>query len=323
MAESELFKQISLLPSEQINPRTADIDLVATSEILEMINAEDSLVATAVKAEIPQITRAVDAITERLRSGGRLFYIGAGTSGRLGIVDASECPPTFGTNPDTVQGIIAGGRDAVFLSQEGAEDFEEVGADEISAKNISSKDVLCGLAASGRTPFVRGGIKEAKKRGAFTILISTSLARSDDKFLKFVDVLINPVVGAEAIAGSTRMKSGTAQKLVLNMLTTATMVKLGKTYSNIMVDLQQTNQKLIERSKRILMLITGVDYDAASKYLDKSDGHVKSAIIMILTGATLDEARSLLDKSKGITRLALQNANISHEIFPHKIQANK
>ena len=306
MPENKLFKEISSLLTEQKNERTRDIDLAATKEILEMINDEDARVPAAVRKEIPNITLAVDAVTDAFNKGGRLFYFGAGTSGRLGIVDASECPPTYGTPPEMVQGVIAGGNAAVFRAQEGAEDLPENGAKEVIERDIKPPDIVCGIAASGRTPFVKGALDEANKHGCTTIIISTS---DREKLIELginADIYICPIVGPEVIAGSTRMKSGTAQKLVLNMITTASMVRLGKTYENVMVDLEMTNAKLRERSKRILMEITGVSYDEAAEFLEKSGWHVKTALVMILAGVGVAEARKMLDKAGGFIRKAVK-----------------
>ncbi|MGA2297868.1 MAG: N-acetylmuramic acid 6-phosphate etherase [FCB group bacterium] len=305
MPKSKLFNEISSLGTEQKNPKSEFIDIADTKEILEIINNEDISVAFAVQKEIPNIEKAVNKITEAFRNGGRLFYVGAGTSGRLGILDASECPPTFGTNPEMVQGIIAGGREAVFQAQEGAEDSKENGAKEIINRKILPPDIVCGIAASGRTPFVRGAFEESNKRGIATILITTISSGKAKKLGMTADIMICPVVGPEVLAGSTRMKSGTAAKLVLNMLTTASMIKLGKTYGNVMVDLQLTNAKLKERAKKIIMNITNVDYDTADEYLVKSNGHVKTALVMILGKLNKSEAQKLLTEANGFVRVAL------------------
>lgn len=300
-----LFHEIKALPTEQKNSRSANIDIATTREILECINNEDSLVAEAVYNEIDHITIAVDAITERFRMGGRLMYVGAGTSGRLGIVDASECPPTFGTDPRMVQGIIAGGTPAIFKAQEGAEDSVENGAHILHEHSVGEKDIVCGIAASGRTPYVRGAIAEARRLGAFTILVTTN-NRENIKALGIeADVLICPNVGAEVITGSTRMKSGTAQKMVLNMLTTASMIRLGKTYGNVMVDVQMTNRKLVERAHGILMDITGIDYHKASEMLELSGYHVKTALVMILADVSKEEAQKHLEQHNGFVRKAI------------------
>ncbi|MBI5326438.1 MAG: N-acetylmuramic acid 6-phosphate etherase [Ignavibacteriae bacterium] len=306
MQESDLFNEIALLETEQKNPKSENIDISSTKKILEIINDEDRSVAKIVSREIPNIAKAVDKIVESFNSGGRLFYFGAGTSGRLGIVDASECPPTFGTEPDMVQGIIAGGNKAVFKAQEGAEDKPESGAKEIIRRKIKSNDVVCGIAASGRTPFVKGALAEARKRKIFTILIATVPKKKAIENGMLADVMICTVVGPEVITGSTRMKSGTAQKLILNMLTTASMVRLGKTLGNVMVDLQLTNAKLKERAKRILMTIAGVDYDTAEKTLRACGGHVKTALVMLLADVNLNEAKNRLADAKGFIKKAIQ-----------------
>lgn len=306
MPESDLFKEIIALQTEQKNPKSENIDLASTQEILEVINNEDMLVAHAVKKELGNIEKAVEIITDAFKSGGRLFYVGAGTSGRLGILDASECPPTFGASPEMVQGIIAGGNEAVFKAQEGAEDKSENGAKEIIQRKIKLPDVVCGIAASGRTPFVKGAIDEAKKRGCPTIFVSTVTHEKIEELGVSADVTICPNVGPEVLAGSTRMKSGTSQKMVLNMLTTASMVKLGKTYGNVMVDLQLTNAKLKERAKKIIISITNVSYDEAEIYLKESGGHVKTALVMIKAAVAKDEAKRMLDNSDGFVRKALK-----------------
>lgn len=304
--ENDLFNEISLLATEQNNPNTRNIDVASTEEMLRLINNEDKLVPFAVEQEIPNIARAVEMVVENLRSGGRLFYVGAGTSGRLGIVDAAECTPTFGTDPSMVQAIIAGGRDAVFIAQEGAEDSEENGAKEVLNFGITPPDVVCGIAASGRTPFVKGALAEAHRRGVSTIFISTSPLEKVKELGVVADVYICPVVGPEVIAGSTRMKSGTAQKLVLNMLSTAVMIKLGKTYGNIMVDLQMTNNKLRERAKKIVMELANVDYQTAVQSLIESDWKVKVALVMLIAKVSKTEAVELLEKANGLVKIAIE-----------------
>ncbi|MFA6570200.1 MAG: N-acetylmuramic acid 6-phosphate etherase [Bacteroidota bacterium] len=306
MAESKLFHEIASLRTEQKNPRTELIDIASTKGILELINNEDLTVAQAVRNELKDIETAVDLIVSAFKNGGRLFYFGAGTSGRLGILDASECPPTFGTNPEMVQGIIAGGEKAVFKAQEGAEDSRENGAIELDKYNIKPPDIICGIAASGRTPFVAGALEEAKKRNIRTILVTTVSKETVNELGIVADVLICANVGPEVITGSTRMKSGTATKMILNMLTTASMVKLGKTFGNVMVDLQLTNNKLLERAKRIIMQITECDYDTATHYLEQSGGHVKTALVMILGNLSKQEATELLGKADGFVRKALK-----------------
>lgn len=290
------------LATEQINENTKNIDGLSTLEMLKLINMEDTKVAYAVKDEIKNIEMAVDLIVEKFKNNGRLFYVGAGTSGRIGILDASECPPTYGTSPDMVQGIIAGGTEAIFRAVEGAEDDEELGRKVIYDKKISENDVIVGITASGRTPFVLGTVREAKKNGIKTIGISNN----EQSVLKTeADIAITPLVGPEVIMGSTRMKSGTAQKLVLNMLTTASMIKLGKVYGNLMVDLQPTNTKLIDRMVRIVASATGVDIKEAKKYLDKSELNAKAAIVMIKSHCDLKTAISNLNMANGVVAKAI------------------
>lgn len=302
-----LFDEISKLTTEQRNPRSMKIDISSTSEILKIINEEDKLVPYAVEQELPYIEQAVEIIVKALKSGGRLLYFGAGTSGRLGVVDASECPPTFGTPYGMIEGFIAGGKAAMFRAQEGAEDKEENGAKEVVAAKVTSKDVVCGIAASRRTPYVVGAVKKAKQLGASTLYVTTNPRKDFD--IKEVDVAICPYVGPEVIMGSTRMKSGTAQKLVLNMLTTASMIRLGKVYENMMIDLQTTNKKLVERSKKIVMTITGLSYDDASVALENAKGHVKTALVMILAKVDYKEAKERLKLADGFVRMAIESNN--------------
>lgn len=302
LTTKELSDQLAGLMTEQRNPVSREIDLESTDGILRIINAEDKKVALAVEKEIPYIVQAVDIIVESFKKGGRLLYFGAGTSGRLGVVDAAECPPTFGTPPGMVSGFIAGGEAAMFRAQEGAEDNPELARNDVDSQNVGPYDTVCGIAASRRTPYVVAAVARAKERGAKTLYVTTNPRTSFDLE---VDVAICPEVGPEVIMGSTRMKSGTAQKLVLNMLTTAAMIKLGKVYENMMVDLQLTNAKLVERSKRIIMMVTGVEYETAAEVLEKSGGHVKTAIVMIANGMTRNEAKRCLERSNGFVRLAI------------------
>ncbi len=298
-------EEFASLLTEQRNPRSREIDLQSTDAILRIINSEDKLVALAVEKELPHIARAVDVIVESFRNGGRLLYFGAGTSGRLGVLDAAECPPTFGVPPEMVVGVIAGGDQALRRSQEGAEDDAEQALRDIERHEVRAVDVVCGLAASKRTPYVVAAVSRARQVGAKTVFITTNPRHS---FTLDVDVAICPEVGPEVIMGSTRMKSGTAQKMVLNMLTTASMIKLGKVYENMMVDVQLNSQKLVERAKRIIMVVTGVDYDTASTYLDRSGGHVKTAIVMIANNMTAEEARACLEQAGGFVRAAIGKA---------------
>ena len=297
------------LITEGRNPDTLDIDRLSTEDMLKKINNEDKKVPIAVEKEIPNIAKAVDIIAEKLKQGGRLIYIGAGTSGRLGILDASECPPTFGVDPEMVQGIIAGGDVAIRRSVEDAEDKEDLGKEDLKKKNLSSKDVVVGIAASGRTPYVLGALRYAKEVGAHTIGISCN---PDSEMKKIVDIMIAPVVGPEVIMGSTRMKAGTAQKLVLNMLSTGAMIKLGKVYSNLMVDVKATNEKLINRAKRIVKLATDADEKVIEKILKETNYNVKLTILMILTGLNQNKAKELLDRSNGyIAKALMLNENKS------------
>ncbi len=298
-----LFDELKMLTTERRNEASMEIDAVSLAEILRIINAEDKKVAFAVEEQLSYIAQAVDLVTAAFRSGGRLFYVGAGTSGRIGVQDAAECPPTFGTHPDLIHGLIAGGKPAIFKAQEGAEDREEDGANDIVAHGVNENDVVCGIAASRRTPYVVGAIKCARRIGARTVFVTTN---PRGQFDIDVDVAICPDVGPEVIMGSTRMKSGTAQKMVLNMITTAVMIRLGKVYGNMMVDLQMTNKKLEERAKRIVMLITGVDYDEAEGALRKAAGHVKTAVVMIKARVNAEEARKRLVEGDGFVRRAIE-----------------
>jgi len=297
-----MTEDFSRLQTEQRNPESADLDRLTTDGVLRLLNAQDKLVPCAVEREIPSIAAAVDLVVDSLQRGGRLLYFGAGTSGRLGIVDAAECPPTFGTEPDQIKGTIAGGREAVFRAQEGAEDNEEQGARDLDALHAGTADVVCGIAASRRTPYVRGAVNRARILGAKTVFITTN-PRAD--FDLAVDVAICPDVGPEALMGSTRLKSGTAQKLVLNMLTTAAMIRMGKVYENMMVDLQLTNNKLVDRARRIIMMATGTDEATAARVLDAAGGHVKTAIVMVASSVEADEARRRIREAGGFIRRAL------------------
>ena len=303
MKES-LFEELKNLITEKANPKTMDIDSKSIEEILRIINSEDKDVPLAVEKEIPYIKQAVEILVQAFKNGGRLIYIGAGTSGRLGVLDASECPPTFGTDPEMIQGIIAGGYVALVRAQEGAEDEKEQGGIDLMKLKFTENDVACGIAASRRTPYVIGAIEKAREVGAKTIYV-TCTPRQEMNIN--VDVAICPVVGPEVIMGSTRMKAGTAQKLVLNMLTTTAMIRSGKVYGNMMVDLQMNSKKLEERSKRTLMMVTGVDYDTAMKVLNEAKGHVKTAVVMILKGVDRDEALRRLKLSNGFVREAIES----------------
>jgi N-acetylmuramic acid 6-phosphate etherase len=298
-----LFKEVNALATEQRNPLSTRMDELSTQEVLELINHEDQKVAQAVELEIPHITIVVDELVRRLPKGGRLIYVGAGTSGRMGVIDSAECPPTFGTKPEVVQAIIAGGKEAVFSAQEFAEDKPEKGAESIDELKVNASDVVIGIAASKRTPFVLGALERAHTIGAYTVLLTTNPRESVT--FPFLHEAICPVVGPEVLMGSTRMKSAVAQKMVLTMITTTVMVRLGKVYENMMVDLQLTNKKLEERAKRIIMIATGCDYERASELLMQSDNHVKTAIIMEKAQLSQADARALLERAGGFVKTAL------------------
>lgn len=263
--------------TEQENPNTAAIDKVSTVDALRLINSEDKLVAAAVQKVLPEIAVATDKIIERLQNGGRLFYIGTGTSGRLGVLDASEVPPTYGVSYELVQGIIAGGYDALYKATESSEDNAEAGADDLKARGLSNKDAVVGIAASGRTPYTIGAVEYSKSTGCFTACITCV---PDSAITKEVDVAIVPVVGPEAITGSTRMKSGTAQKLVLNMISTVAMIRLGYVHGNRMTNMKSSNLKLKDRGARILMAETGLNEAEAGDLLNKADGDLRVALVM-------------------------------------------
>ena len=286
--------------TEHRNPRSARIDQATPDEIVAIMNAEDRTVADAVATQSEEIARAITLVEGVFRGGGRLFYVGAGTSGRLGILDASECPPTFGSDPEMVQGIIAGGQQAVFRSQEGAEDLPENGARAIDEHGLDDRDCLVGIAASGTTPFVRGALARASELGARTMVIACTPLSAD--VVRQVDVAIVAITGPEVVTGSTRLKAGTATKMILNMLTTGAMIRLGKTWGNLMVDLQATNLKLKDRSERILMESCHVSRDDARTLLEAAGGSVKVAIVMHRTGTTREEATQRIQEAGGLIR---------------------
>ncbi len=284
------------LSTEKPNPATASIDKMSTLDMLAAINEEDAGVALAVRSALPEIARAVDTVAQSLRGGGRLFYVGAGTSGRLGILDAVECVPTFGASPEQVQGLLAGGQEAVFRAVEGAEDSEDMGRHDLRQRGLCRDDVVCGIAASGRTPYVIGALRYAKSLGAPSIALCCN---EEAPILALADIGIAVDVGPEVIAGSTRMKAGTAQKLILNMLSTATMISLGKVYRNLMVDLRVTNQKLAERAQRLVMQLADSDEAQAVALLSETDNDVKTAVVMARLGISLPEARERLRRADG------------------------
>ncbi len=299
---NKLFNQLKGLDTEQRNQATKEIDLADSSEIVRLINDEDKKVAFLVEKRLDVIAAAINMAVEAFQQNGRMIYAGSGTSGRLGILDAVECPPTFGTEPEQFQGLIAGGPDAVFKAKEGAEDKESNGREAVKKVDLKPPDMLCGLAASGRTPYVLGALKEANERNCKTIFITTVPA---DQTKAETDLIIDIPVGPEVIMGSTRMKSATAQKMVLNMISTGAMIRLGKVYENVMVDLQQTNQKLRERTRRIIMMFTDVSYEKADESLKETGGHVKTALLMNLAGIDAKRAEVLLNKHNGFIRKAL------------------
>jgi N-acetylmuramic acid 6-phosphate etherase len=290
------------LPTEAINPASLAIDKAPVADIVDMILNEDRKVIAAVQKERERIAHGIEIITHTLRKGGRIIFIGAGTSGRLGVVEASEMPPTFGTRPSTVQAIMAGGQEAVFRAKEGVEDNYEEGARSISRLRLTLRDVVVGVSASGMTPFVRGGLTRARKAGAKIIFIT---CWPGSELQNFVDVQIAPAVGPELIAGSTRLKAGTATKMVLNMLTTVSMIKFGKTYGNLMVDVQTGSEKLKDRARRIIGIVTGLDYDEAEILLKRARWNVKAAIVMQKTKLTLPQALRRLKKSEDSVREAI------------------
>jgi N-acetylmuramic acid 6-phosphate etherase len=284
--------------TEQRNPRSRRIDQLSTIEVVDLINAEDRQVAVAVGEEREAIAKAVDLVVDTFNNGGRLFYIGAGTSGRLGVLDASEMPPTYRTDPEMVQGIIAGGYAALVRAQEGAEDRPEDGAAEMDQRNVNSKDFVLGIATSGTTPYVHGALRRARELGARTGFLLCTYPSQE--LIATHDVVIAPLVGPEVITGSTRMKAGTATKMVLNTITTSAMVLTGKVFGNLMVDLQVTCEKLRDRGQRILMETTGADREQAATALDESGGHVKTAIVMSKLGITREEAQKRLHEAGGV-----------------------
>ncbi len=295
-------RSLRTLETEKVNPATSEIDLMSPLEIVQAINAEDAKVAQAVEQVLPQIAAAIEAIAERLRQGGRLIYAGAGTSGRLGALDASECPPTFNVSPNTIVACIAGGPTAMTLAHEDFEDSVEAGRADVAGLNLNAKDTVVGITASGRTPYVRGAIAYAKEQGAFTIGLACN---ADSPLAAEVDIMIAPVVGPEVITGSTRLKAGTAQKMVLNMLSTGSMILLGKTFGNLMVDVQTTNYKLRQRALSIVQRITGLEANAAQQMLDACGGETKTAILAACANLTPEQAREKLAAHGNILRKAL------------------
>ena len=292
------------LSTETRNPETMNLDEMTSLEIIKAMNKEDSKVPLVISKLLPEISKVVDIAAEALKNKGRIFYIGAGTSGRLGVVDSSECPPTFNASPNDFIGLIAGGEKAFIKAVEGAEDSENLGKQDLINKNFNKNDICIGLAASGRTPYVIGGLKYAKLIGAKTVSISCN---KDSKIGKIADISIEAIVGPEVLTGSTRLKAGTAQKLILNMISTGAMILNGKSYKNLMVDLQMTNKKLETRGINIIKEATGIDENEAKEYIKKANGSVKVAIVMILSNCDYETAKNKLDKSEGKVRLAIKN----------------
>lgn len=288
--------------TEERNPASAEIDLETTEGMLRIINQEDQKVATAVAAEIPNIAKAVELVIQSFRNGGRLFYVGAGTSGRLGILDASECPPTFNVPHELVQGVMAGGMKAAVRPVEASEDSERAGAAALKRRKLTARDVVAGIAASGRTPYTLGAMKYAKSLGSKVVSITCN---PNSKMAALADVSIAPIPGPEVVTGSTRMKSGTAQKLVLNMITTTSMIKLGYVYGNLMIHVQMKNEKLRERGRRIIMSATGNDYSAADRALKEARGDIKTAIVMLKRRVTRTKAQQMLKQAQLNLRVAL------------------
>lgn len=298
-----LLSELQSLLSEERNPRSMDIDLMSAADIVSLINTEDRLVPDAVGRTLPQVAQAVEAIVDAFRQGGRLIYVGAGTSGRLGVLDASECPPTFGVPPDMVVGLIAGGPAALMRATEGAEDRAANGAGDLRGIDLSERDVVVGIAVSGRTPYVIGALDYARSVGATTVGLTCN---PDSAIARMADISIAPVVGSEVLTGSTRLKSGTAQKLVLNMLSTASMIRIGKSYQNLMVDLHASNDKLLARAVRIVMQATECSVTDAQQALERTGNDVKLAILTLLTGQSVEDARTAMRGADGFLRRALE-----------------
>jgi N-acetylmuramic acid 6-phosphate etherase len=293
------------LTTEKRNPKTVNLDLMSTTEIATIMNYEDGEISKHIQPELPMIIKAAEAIVESFKKGGRLIYIGAGTSGRLGVLDAAECVPTFGIEPGQVQGLIAGGMKAMTIAIEGAEDSMTLAAHDLTRIHLNASDIVVGIAASGRTPYVIGGLKEALKQGCQTVSLACNL---NAEMNKYAEININVDVGPEILSGSTRLKAGTAQKMILNMLSTISMVKIGKAFGNLMVDVKPTNEKLVERSKRIIALAGNISLNDANKYFELAQHDCKLAIVMCLTGLSADEARNRLKHAHGFVRQAIKGS---------------
>lgn len=297
-----LMIQLDKLSTERHNPKTTELDMMSITEILHIMNEEDQKVANAITRILPKIESAIEIVYEKLTAQGRLFYMGAGTSGRLGLLDAVECPPTFNTDPNMVQAVLAGGLDAVMVAVEGAEDNFDLGIADLMNRKFSSNDVVIGIAASGRTPYVAGGLSYAQSIGAKTISLTSN---TESLISTYADVAIEVDTGPEILTGSTRLKAATAHKMVLNMISTVAMIRLGKVYKNLMVDVRASNHKLQERAKKIVCEATGFTYEEAELALEETEYNVKQAIIMILTKTSAQEATILLQKANGKVRLAI------------------
>ncbi len=294
----------SHLLTEQRLVASMALDAISIDEAVALMNQQDRASVDAVEQVRPQVVRAIEVVTAALRAGGRLIYVGAGTSGRLGVLDAAECPPTFRTDPQVIQGIIAGGKEAMFAAQEGAEDSPEVGAGAVDQLNVGATDVVLGIATGGTTPFVHGALRRARERGAKTIFFSCVQPVENEPP---VDLVIRPLTGPEVLTGSTRLKAGTATKLILNQITTISMVQIGKVYENLMVDLRATNQKLWDRGARIIATLTSLARDEAMELLERADGHVKVAIVMHRRAVSRKQAEELLRTAGGKLRSAIEN----------------
>ncbi len=294
--------KIDNLTTEKQNKKTMNLDMMTPLEIVTVMNEEDHNVPAVIQTVLPEVAEAVDQIAERFQKGGRLFYVGAGTSGRLGVLDAAECVPTFGTDPEMFQGLIAGGGTAMVSASEGAEDNAQLGHDDLVNHKLTANDSVVGIAASGRTPYVLGALKYAQEVGALTVSLACNL---NAKISEFAEINIEVLPGPEVLTGSTRLKAGSCQKMILNMISTGSMVRIGKTYGNMMVDVQTTNEKLVQRAINMVVTITGVDEDEATKVLHKTDNSVKLAIVMILADLDLDQAKLALQQAKGVVRKAI------------------
>lgn len=300
---ANLSETLSSLSTEQINAQTVNIDTLSSLELVTLMNAQDASVLSAVKQALPQIAKAIDGITARLKQGGRLFYIGAGTSGRLGVLDASECPPTFNVSPELVIGIIAGGDSALRHSSESCEDSITGGKDDLAARGLRGEDAVVAISASGYAPYCRSALEYARSIGALAISLSCN---TPAPFSSLADIAIEAPTGPEVLSGSTRLKAGTATKMILNMLSTGTMIRLGKTYQNLMVDVRATNAKLRERALRITVSATGVSREEAAEALNAAGGHVKTAIVMLLCSLSAQEAEQALNAEQGYVRRVLE-----------------